>query len=326
MRNLSFVTLILFPALAHATEFDLPIDCEVGKTCFVQNYVDQDNGAASRDYTCGSLSYEGHKGTDFRLRNLVQMREGVKVLAAADGVVVGTRNNVPDINIRESDPRKVQNIECGNGVRLDHPDGLNSQYCHLRQGSITVQTGQQVKRGDVLGVIGLSGLTEYPHLHYQLSRGSMILDPFVGEKPLGQCGGELASMWTKEAQAQLAYQPTGLLASGISDQQPDMKGAANGEFSLENLPIDAPAIVYWTEIFGVQAGDMTVIEIIRPNGETLIGKESQRKRTRAVEFDAIGARLRDKPWPPGTYKARYTLQRDGKTIVNDEREFEVIGK
>jgi hypothetical protein len=41
--------------------------CELGKICFVQNYVDVDPGPAALDFTCGSATYDGHKGIDIRL-------------------------------------------------------------------------------------------------------------------------------------------------------------------------------------------------------------------------------------------------------------------
>ena len=45
----------------------LPVAFEIGIACNIQNYVDQDPGPGARDYTCGRLTYDGHKGIDFRL-------------------------------------------------------------------------------------------------------------------------------------------------------------------------------------------------------------------------------------------------------------------
>lgn len=52
---------------AHAIEFAFPIDCEVGRSCVIQYYVDHDSSKGARDYQCGTLSYDSHNGTDFRL-------------------------------------------------------------------------------------------------------------------------------------------------------------------------------------------------------------------------------------------------------------------
>ena len=47
----------------------LPIRCQPGLTCFFQNYVDHDASDKARDYRCGGRSYDGHDGTDIRIRN-----------------------------------------------------------------------------------------------------------------------------------------------------------------------------------------------------------------------------------------------------------------
>jgi len=48
----------------------LPIRCELGVTCFVQNYVDHEDSDKARDYRCGGRTYDGHDGTDIRIPNL----------------------------------------------------------------------------------------------------------------------------------------------------------------------------------------------------------------------------------------------------------------
>ena len=75
-------------------ELGLPIDCDVGRTCFIQNYVDHDSSPAARDYTCGHETYDGHDGTDFRLPSMIEERAGVAVHAAADGQVLRTRDGM----------------------------------------------------------------------------------------------------------------------------------------------------------------------------------------------------------------------------------------
>ena len=88
----------------------LPIDCRPGEDCWVINHVDLDPGPGRRDYRCGAMSYDGHKGTDFALRNLARLADDVAVLAAADGRVVGARDGMADVSIattgRESCPNK----------------------------------------------------------------------------------------------------------------------------------------------------------------------------------------------------------------------------
>ena len=107
--------------------FILPLACEIGRTCEVQNLVDRDPTAATTDYLCGSVSYNDHSGVDFRLLNLVAMRAGVAVVAAAPGRVSRVRDGVADVSVRSIDRQSVDGRECGNGVVIDHGAGLSTQ-------------------------------------------------------------------------------------------------------------------------------------------------------------------------------------------------------
>src|SRR4051794_11835612 len=122
----------LFAATARAQEsapmLSFPVACEIGVTCFVQNYLDHDSGPGAKDYRCGGLTYDGHDGTDIRLPNLAAMRKGVAVVAAADGVVRARRDGMDDVSIRVSGAGAVKGREAGNGVIIDHGNGWQTQY------------------------------------------------------------------------------------------------------------------------------------------------------------------------------------------------------
>ena len=156
-----------------------PLACSVGHTCFIQHYVDHDPEGAPRDPFCGPKTYHGHDGADIRLPDMAAQRSGVGVLAAADGVVTGLRDGMPDVSVREGGFDAIKNRECGNGLMISHGGGWTTQYCHMRQGSLRVRSGQHVRAGDVLGQVGLSGDTEFPHLHLSVRLNGGIVDPFV---------------------------------------------------------------------------------------------------------------------------------------------------
>ncbi len=90
------------------------------------------------------------------------------VLAAADGTVVSTLDGLPN-NPDLPNPPSIPPIEqtVGNFVILK-VDGGYLLYGHLDPGSVRVASGQQVSRGDVLGLIGTSGNSSAPHLHFQV--------------------------------------------------------------------------------------------------------------------------------------------------------------
>jgi len=60
-------------------------------------------------------------------------------------------------------------------VRLVHRGALGSSYSHL--GSFAVSEGQCVRRGEVIGLAGASGLATGPHLHFELYRAGQPIDP-----------------------------------------------------------------------------------------------------------------------------------------------------
>ncbi len=162
LRSLAFSVLAFLltaPAAAAADAvsapiLELPVAGQIGALCVVQNYVDQDPGPGGRDHTCGSLTYDGHKGTDIRVPGRPEMAAGVAVLAAAPGVVRARRDGEADRAASQAGP------EAGNAVVLDHGGGWESQYSHLRQGSVAVATGQRVAAGSRLGLFGWSGRAE----------------------------------------------------------------------------------------------------------------------------------------------------------------------
>ena len=65
-------------AIAQNIQLGMPIACELGRTCYIQNYVDIDPSPSAKDYKCGTLTYDKHDGTDFRVPSLEAQNAGVK--------------------------------------------------------------------------------------------------------------------------------------------------------------------------------------------------------------------------------------------------------
>ena len=74
----------------------------------------------------------------------------------------------------------------GRQVRLAHGDGLATSYSHMS--SMAVEPGAYVRRGQLIGYVGSSGLSTGPHLHYEVYRGGAAVDPlsvrFVTSRPI----------------------------------------------------------------------------------------------------------------------------------------------
>ncbi len=108
-------------------------------------------------------------GDPHQLTNYVDY--GAKVLVVAPGTVVQVFNTLDDqVPGQLPDPDSFPTLESvdGNHVILDLGNGYYAFYPHMQKGSITVQVGDHVTRGEVLGLLGNSGNTSGPHLHFQL--------------------------------------------------------------------------------------------------------------------------------------------------------------
>lgn len=316
--------------------FIQPLDCTLGEDCWIPNYVDLKGGQGVLDYKCGDASYDAepgarHKGTDFAIRDMRAATKGVEVFAAAAGKVVGARDGVVDEKYHphshgdDDHTHAAETQECGNGVRIEHAGGLFTQYCHMRQGSVTVKPGQAVQQGEVLGLVGLSGQTAFPHLHFQVSHGERIVDPFVGLKRQNTCDVGENPLWTAEALAGLPYKPTAIFNAGFAPDvldRDDLLTGANRAFETEAFPSTAPVLLAWVEMFRVREGDRVVFTITNPDGSTFQAQTVPIKARKAYQYLYTGKRLTEKAWPKGTYTAKIELIQGLDSFVA-ERKMEI---
>lgn len=99
-------------------------------------------------------SMVSHQGVDYTVP------VGSRVFATADG------------KVKEVKTRKTTS---GRYIVIDHGGGYETQYSHLSR--IDVKKGQNVRRGDIIGLTGNSGLSLSPHLHYEVKFDGMRVDP-----------------------------------------------------------------------------------------------------------------------------------------------------
>ena len=304
MRQLAVLVFCAAPAVAQDISLTPPIACTLGETCYIQNYTDHDPGPATSDFTCGPLSYDGHDGTDFALIDLAAQENGVNGLAAAAGQVTGIRDEMPDVRQGAPDAPDITNRECGNGVVIRHADGWETQYCHMALGSITVQPGDQVGQGAVLGRVGLSGQTEFPHVHLTVRHNGAAVDPF-DTAPNQSCGTPNPTLWATP----INYAAGGLLAVGFSSAVPDYDQIKAGE-AAETLTSASPGLVLWGFAYGGLYGDEVQISITGPSG-LVIDQVYPLDRGQAQFFRAAGRLMQNSGWPPGEYTGTVILIRDG---------------
>lgn len=309
---------LAMPLAADALLLEKPIVCELGVDCFIQNYVDAEPGPGYADDYCGSLSYDKHKGVDFRVP-FTMMQEGVEVEAAAPGIVRGVRDGMEDVSIRRGGVESIKNRECGNGVLISHAEGVETQYCHMRKGSIRVKAGEKVATGQPLGLVGLSGDTEFPHLHFEVRVHGKTVSPFTGRDMESGCSAqEGKTLWSEKALKSMPYIPTGALDAGFSIKQPDINTVFVGGKKKVVFSPQSPQVLFWAGFWGAQKGDSITMRIDTPTGEIWTAPEQIVPRNQAQILVTMGKK-RTVPWPPGTYKGKVALVRPGangkKSIV-----------
>jgi murein DD-endopeptidase MepM/ murein hydrolase activator NlpD len=148
----------------------------------VSQFVDLDASAGIRDFACNSRTYDGHNGIDFMLAPYAwRMMDGkdVEIIAAAPGVIVDKQDGNFDRQCSSAGSPPANYVV----VRQD--DGFFAYYWHMKSGSVTRRSvGRRVVAGDVLGLVGSSGRSTGPHLHFELrTRGGfqgVTADPFAG--------------------------------------------------------------------------------------------------------------------------------------------------
>jgi hypothetical protein len=291
----------------------LPLACVIGQTCEVQHYVDRDPGPGAADYRCSHRTYDKHSGVDIRLLDMAAQKRGVDVLAAAPGRVARLRDGEPDVSVRTTGVAAVANKECGNGVVIEHGDGWETQYCHLARGSIRVRPGDVVQAGTPIGKVGLSGQTEFPHLHMTVRHDGQVVDPFAPKAPSGTCAAQ-GSMWASAAARALYYKSGVILNSGfagvpVSDELIEAGGIA---------PPDAgsPALVAYMRVIEPDKGDELEITIRSPDGAVLVShRQPPLDRDKAQYFAMAGKKRPPAGWPKGRYVAELKVWRGGKAVM-----------
>ncbi len=308
-----------------ALRLSLPLDCRPGRTCFIQNYVDVDPGPGTSDFACGSATYDGHTGVDFRVLSAAAARKGVRVLAAADGTVKGVRNVMPDVLARNG-ARGLQGKECGNGVLLEHGGGWETQYCHMLKGSVRVRPGEHVARGQQLGDVGYSGLAQFAHVHLSVRHDGKVIDPFTGKEPDGSCEREARSpqgLWDKEAAEAFPYANGEIIEVGFTSKAPSWIALETDHEAYEPVNPGSEQLLSFARIANARGGDRVRITITGPAGLDVQGVADPLDRNKAVYLSYVGKRRTGAPWAPGHYESLAELIRDGSVISRKRASYEI---
>jgi hypothetical protein len=150
-----------------------PVAGKIGEDLFIPYYVDLDPTDGIRDWNCGTATFDTHRGHDPYIRSFAEQEIGVPVFTPLDGRVIDVRDGEPDQNV-VADPALRSNY-----VVIEHANNQRTIYEHLRRG-IPVTAGQYVHAGTEIGMVGSSGASVAPHIHFESRYEGVAYEPFAG--------------------------------------------------------------------------------------------------------------------------------------------------
>ncbi len=229
----------------------------------ISNYVDHNKNFPDKveDYNCGSRTYDtnsgyNHQGTDMYTWPFTwyQFENNIaEVIAAAPGTIIHKHDG-------EFDMSCDFNNNQWNAIYIKHSDGSIAWYGHLKKGSLTSKNkGDVVTEGEFLGVVGSSGNSTGPHLHFEVyDKNNNLIDPFKGE-----CSSNI-SLWKEQPNY---YEPhinaifTHNVAPSFNQSCPEIEVTNITDQFLPNSKIFT-ASYYKDQLSGTTAN----YKLIRPNG------------------------------------------------------------
>lgn len=241
-------------AIAQGIRLSLPLAGEPGTDYHIGYYMDHKEGDGIKDGTCGDKTYDGHKGTDFMLRSFKTMDSGVLVYAVADGTVYAVQYGLFDRN------KKWKDGGYGNYISILHKGGLVTYYAHLKRNSILVQQGDEVKSGQPIAMVGSSGYSAYPHLHFEAKRGGELIDPFGGG-----CSETNTYLWNTS----LTYDTSlYLIEHGFTAYIPNVDTLQERYDIRDTFAIGKDtSVCFWIQMHGLRPGYNTRVEWVTPKGK-----------------------------------------------------------
>lgn len=214
------------------------------------------------DYNCGNRTYDtsggyNHQGIDIYTWPFSYKQQDdnqTEIVAAASGQIINKFDGNFDRNCQF-------NNDLWNAVYIEHSDGSISWYGHMKNGSLTSkEIGDTVDQGEYLGIIGSSGNSTGPHLHFETyDLNNNLIDPYSG--PCNTLNTE--SWWINQKE----YLNPKINAILTHSSPPQFLGCPNTEIPNIENEFDINASVIFAAYFvDQQIGAQVNYAIYRPSG------------------------------------------------------------
>jgi murein DD-endopeptidase MepM/ murein hydrolase activator NlpD len=258
----------LAPVMYDAVLLSWPVRKTPGNPDFdvdgISNFVDHNAGFPNQvlDWNCGTRSYDqasgyNHKGIDIFTFPFAwnKMDNGeVEAVAAAPGQIIYKNDG-------NFDRSCTFNNNNWNAVYVRHADGSMAWYGHLKKDSLTTKiVGDYVETGERLGVVGSSGNSTGPHLHFELyDANNQLQDPFAGP-----CNTKNSTSWWVE---QPAYRVSRINKIGVLSA-PVVGTTCPNPVTPTDRKVFAPGSTLYTVFYfrDQTLGSTAQFSVIRPDG------------------------------------------------------------
>lgn len=253
--------------------FDWPIqkasNVTYNNVWIITNYLDQNTNAPNQltDYNCGSRTYDLSSGYNHQGLDIVSWPfawklmddDAVEIVAAADGQIIAKGDGEYDRNCSFMNGP-------WNAVYVQHSDGSLALYGHMKSGSLTSKNvGDMVTQGEFLGLVGSSGSSTVPHLHFEVYQNSDftgLIDPYSGS-----CNTLNADSWWQD---QKPYYNSGVNAVLTHSAFPVFNSCPSAETTNESNDFDTDDIIYFNiYLREQQPGTSVNLKIIKPDDTIL---------------------------------------------------------
>lgn len=340
MKNtLSFVlTLIFTYSYCQSPSFIWPVKAmsdydDMNDFYMTNNYVDHDPSTNRDDYICGNRTYDGHNGVDIDLWPFswsMMQNNYVGVYAAADGTVSEVDDNNNNENNSVGCSTSGNSNNCGgsvpnvnwNHIEIIHANGYRTTYGHIRNNSSFVAENQIVKKGQLIALVGSSGCSSHPHLHFEVdsvnASGQRIklLDPYFA--PNGCNSLNSTSLWQNQKdysepniiRVMTHYDIPSLIQDGpggsgycITDEQK----RAKSDFNLGDQ------IVYGMAFRDISAGDIATLLVFNENESLVFTVPIVAPGNYKKWYTTVATQIPNN-YSSGTYRVEVTY--DGNTAVH----------
>ncbi|MBC3845683.1 peptidoglycan DD-metalloendopeptidase family protein [Winogradskyella echinorum] len=235
----------------------------------ISGYIDHNTSFPNQltDYNCGSRSYDtdsgyNHQGIDmftwpFGWKMLDN--DEVEIIAAAPGQIVAKNDG-------EYDRSCNFNSNTWNAIYVQHSDGSISFYGHMKNGSLSTKNiGDTVVEGEYLGVVGSSGNSTGPHLHFETftdNSFTQLVDPYSGT-----CNSMNTDTWW---QSQKPYNNPGINAVLTHSAAPVFPDCPTTEITNESNQFDVnETVTHYIYLRDQVAGTSVNLRIIKPDNTDL---------------------------------------------------------